>query len=235
MRSTSHTEAIVIHSRPYGEGREIVEFLTKDLGKIAGVRRLLKRSGFQRLQPFSIGLVQVSGRSNLLTISSFEQSRRFDLSGDRMISGFYLLELLQKILLERQSEPGIFWAVHRALDELTAFGPIEVILRLFELEFLRELGYGIDFEREGPTGIKILQNKNYEFLPDRGFFESNSSLNPSYEGALIHKASQGMLDLDKVHLRFLRAITRKVIDTLLNGKVLTSRKLIFKGRSGGQN
>ena len=58
LKAKSPVKAIVIHSRPYGEGREIVEFLTDSLGKIAGVRRLSKRYGFQRLQPFAVGLLE---------------------------------------------------------------------------------------------------------------------------------------------------------------------------------
>ena len=70
MKSNSPIEALVIHSRLYGEGKEIVTFLTENRGKIAGVKRLSKKNGFQRLQPFTIGLLNVSGRSSLLTVST---------------------------------------------------------------------------------------------------------------------------------------------------------------------
>ena len=55
--SSTDNNVLVLHSRLYGEGREIVQFLSESRGKFAGVRRLSKRSGFQRLQPFTLGHV----------------------------------------------------------------------------------------------------------------------------------------------------------------------------------
>ena len=63
-------------------------------------RRLSKRSGFQRLQPFTLGHVGVSGRSSLLTVSSFEYVKKYDLIGRRLSVGFYVLELIQKLFVE---------------------------------------------------------------------------------------------------------------------------------------
>ena len=113
MKSNSPIEALVIHSRLYGEGREIVTFLTENRGKIAGVKRLSKKNGFQRLQPFTIGLLNVSGRSSLLTVSSFDFVKKFNLSDDRLTSGFYVLELVQKLVAEGESDSPIYQAVYQ--------------------------------------------------------------------------------------------------------------------------
>ena len=52
---------------------------------------------------------------------------------------------------------------------------IELTLRSFELDMLEMLGYGIDFENEIDKNQSIDANKNYSFIPQRGFRESRNS------------------------------------------------------------
>ena len=228
LKLTSPIDAIVIHSRPYGEGREIVEFLTESRGKIAGVRRLSKRNGFQRLQPFTIGHLSLTGRSSLLTVSSFDFVGRFVLIGDRVASGFYILELLQKLIVEGEPDSRIYRAVYQVLDGLSGPDPMEPLLRVFELEFLSVLGYGINFDHEGFSGEKIYEEKFYCFMPEQGFYEVNAGSKNCILGKDILAVSNEMVLTNEVALNLLKKIVRNVIDSLLNGKLLTSRKLIIK-------
>ena len=228
LKAKSLVKAIVIHSRPYGEGREIVEFLTGSLGKIAGVRRLSKRYGFQRLQPFAVGLLGLSGRSSLRTVSSFEDTGRFSLAGDRVVAGFYVLELLQKFIFEGEPDQRLFKIMYLTLDGLSRSRPIEPLLRSFELEFLDILGYGIDFTREGATGERIYEDGHYQFVFDQGFSRVSESLDKSILGRDVLRFSHELDDASDVSLKLLKRIVRDVIDGLLNGRVLTSRKLASK-------
>ena len=228
MKSNSPIEALVIHSRLYGEGKEIVTFLTENRGKIAGVKRLSKKNGFQRLQPFTIGLLNVSGRSSLLTVSSFDFVKKFNLSDDRLTSGFYVLELVQKLVAEGESDSPIYRAVYQVLDALGKAEPIEPLLRVFELEFLSALGYGIDFYYEGLSGEEIKEDKYYCFEPEQGFYE----VSPDFDRRILGKDILGVSDeiglASRVTLNLLKKIVRNVIDSLLNGRSLTSRELAIK-------
>jgi len=228
LKLNSPIEALVIHSRLYGEGREIVTFLTESRGKIAGVKRLSKKNGFQRVQPFTIGLLSVSGRSSLLTVSSFDFVRKFDLSDDRLTSGFYVLELVQKLIAEGESDSPIYRAVYQVLDALGGTDPIEPLLRVFELEFLTALGYGIDFYYEGLSGEKINEDKYYCFEPERGFYEVESGFDNRILGKEIIGVSEEIELASKETLNLLKKIVRNVIDSLLNGRSLTSRQLAIK-------
>jgi DNA repair protein RecO (recombination protein O) len=59
--------ALVLHVRPYRETSAIVQMLTQGQGRLAGVLRgyRSKKQGQVSVQPFSVGTVTYSGRSDL--------------------------------------------------------------------------------------------------------------------------------------------------------------------------
>ena len=59
------------------------------------------------------------------------------------------LELLTRVLRERQQEPQLFQAAMQVLEALEEGDALQPALRLFELELLDQLGYGIDFSAAG--------------------------------------------------------------------------------------
>ena len=68
-----------------------------------GFRGTSKRGN--AVQPFSLGTLRYFGRSNLINVSSFECAH-FSLRGDVLFAGLYLLELLTRLVADRQREPG---------------------------------------------------------------------------------------------------------------------------------
>ena len=231
MISATNINALVLHSRPYGEGREIVQFLTESRGKFAGVRRLSKRSGFQRLQPFTLGHVGVSGRSSLLTVSSFEYIKKYDFTGERLSVGFYVLELIQKLFVEGEPDPEIYHSTIKALDLLSASDQLEKCLRIFEIELLASLGYEVNFGYEGASGARISESDYYQFAPDQGFYKVKASSERGISGKDLLSVNISAENLNGSNLRLLKVINRKIIDSLLSGRELTSRKLIIKHSS----
>ena len=231
MISSTNINALVLHSRPYGEGKEIVQFLTESMGKFAGVRRLSKRSGFQRLQPFTLGHVRVSGRSSLLNVSSFDYVKKYDLVGERLALGFYVLELIQKLLVEGEPDSGIYHSTIKALEWLSTSDRIEKCLRIFEIELLASLGYEVDFSSEGASGQRISESGSYQFAPDQGFYKVKPNAERGISGKDLLPLNVGVENLSDSALRILKVINRKIIDSLLSGRELTSRKLVIKQNS----
>ena len=231
MISSTDNNVLVLHSRLYGEGREIVQFLSESRGKFAGVRRLSKRSGFQRLQPFTLGHVRVSGRSSLLTVSSFEYVKKYDLIGQRLSVGFYVLELIQKLFVEGEPDPEIYHSTIKALDSLSASDQLEKCLRIFEIELLASLGYEVSFGYEGASGAQISESDYYQFAPDQGFYKIKPSSERGISGKDLLSINIGLENLHGSNLKLLKVINRKIIDSLLSGRELTSRKLIIKHSS----
>ena len=64
----------------------------------------------------------------------------------------------------------MFAATCWVLDRLHEGGhDIEVVLRQYEQVLLRELGYALDFTRDGGTGAPIQADAHYWFDPHTGF------------------------------------------------------------------
>ena len=97
---------------------------------------------------------------------------------------------------------------------------IELALRSFELDMLEMLGYGLDFENEIDKNQSIDINKNYSFIPERGFRESKNS---NFSGKdIINIRMRKLSEVSKKHLKH---ITQESIHFCLDGKNLSSREI----------
>ena len=85
---------------------------------------------------------------------------------------------------------------------------------------LEMLGYGLDFENEIDKNQSIDVNKNYSFIPERGFRESRSS---NFSGKdIINIRLRNLSEVSKKHLKH---ITQESIHFCLDGKSLSSREI----------
>ena len=97
---------------------------------------------------------------------------------------------------------------------------IELTLRAFELDMLEMLGYGLDFENEIDKNQSIEIDKNYSFIPERGFRESKNS---SFSGKdIINIRMRKLSEVSKKHLKHL---TQEAIHFCLDGRNLSSREI----------
>ena len=94
--------ALILHVRPYRETSAIVQMFTRGQGRLAGVLRghRGKKQGQSSIQPFNLGTVSWVGRSELVTIQKFESHHFIALQGEALYAGFYVLELLTRLLRE---------------------------------------------------------------------------------------------------------------------------------------
>lgn len=218
--------ALILHVRPYQESSAIVQMLTQGQGRMAGVLRGY-RSKKQRqvtVQPFSVGTVSWVGRGDLVTIQKFESHHFIALQGDSLYAGFYVLEILTRLLRERQEEPVIFAAAMRVLEALEENDALQPALRCFELELLEQLGYGVDFsiagQRLDPTHI-------YRFEPHSGFQrvqESSVSSGRVFAGAVLNRIQQRDFSTQTTQ-DAAKVLMRSALSPLLGDKPLTSRRM----------
>ncbi len=126
-----------------------MQFLTQDQGRVVGVMKGLRRDNPKRvaLQAFSFGTVTYMPRDGLVTVRSFDLGHFIALKDDALYAGFYVLELLSRLVPEKQSEPMIFRAALEVLESLEEGDEIEPCLRNFEMDLLHHLGFGLDFRR----------------------------------------------------------------------------------------
>jgi DNA repair protein RecO (recombination protein O) len=145
--------AYVLHSHDWSETSLIVELFTRERGRVVVAAKGAKRPYSQLrpvLLPFQRLLVQL-GRTpadeaaEVHTLRSAEWAGGLPMPGGALLfAGFYLNELLLKLLARQDPHPELFDAYADTLAAMADAGAAEVgrhvALRAFELRLLRELG-----------------------------------------------------------------------------------------------
>ena len=85
-----------------------------------------------------------------------------------MLCGFYLNELLLRMLAREDPHEGLYDAYRQAIAALGIGSPSAPVLRRFEKALLKELGYGMILDRDGTTGSPIFASRDYRYDPERG-------------------------------------------------------------------
>ncbi|MFZ2628705.1 MAG: DNA repair protein RecO, partial [Rugosibacter sp.] len=159
--------AYVLHAYPYSETSLVVDVFSRDHGRLPllarGARR--PRSAMRGLlmafQPVELGWF---GAGEVKTLAKAEWIGGMPLlSGRCLLLGYYLNELLVKMLPREDAHAGLFDAYHAALHALAMGGADAPELRRFEKSLLKELGYGLTLDREAETGEKICMEAQYAF------------------------------------------------------------------------
>ena len=162
----------VLHSYPYQETSLIVEVFTREFGRVAMVAKGAKRPHSPLrsvLMPFHALTLDWSGRSELKTLRTAEWRGAFRLLGGRaLICGFYLNELLLKLLHRDDAHDALFNAYETTLQALLDGAPHAVVLRGFEKRLLGELGYALILDHEADTQQPLQPQRRYQYLIERG-------------------------------------------------------------------
>jgi len=142
------TDAVVLHRTDFGEADILVTLYTDSVGKIRGVAKGAKKSQkrfMNTLQPFAyITAIFSEGRGGLIHIDQADIIRPFLHISDtiaRVLYGFYLLELVDRMSPEREANPSVFDFLVSVLAALDGGAPREEWLRYFELRILDLFGY----------------------------------------------------------------------------------------------
>lgn len=224
--------AFVLHHRPYRETSLLLDVFTQDFGRISLIARGVRTSKSvlkALLQPFTSLIISWKGKSELMTLTSAEPSGlAFHLKGDCLLSGFYLNEILIRVLQKNDPHPILFETYQQTLAELQSPVLDQKILRYFEKKLLQELGYGLQLEHDIISAKPILADKYYQFLPELGFIlcenNTHSTLGMLYSGRSLIALAKEQLD-DPECLREIKRLMRIVLAPLLGAQPLHSRKL----------
>ena len=164
--------AFVLHHYPFSETSLVIETFTRDFGRVAlmarGARRPKSalRGVLLAFQPLLIGW---AGKGELRTLHKAEwQGGYAPLKGLSLICGFYLNELLLKLLLRDDPHDRLFAMYQQTLDALAADGDHAAILRRFEKNLLRELGYALTLDVDAGSGQPIAAQRRYAYIIERG-------------------------------------------------------------------
>ncbi|WP_077285432.1 DNA repair protein RecO [Cognaticolwellia aestuarii] len=219
--------AFVLHTRPYRENQLLIDLLTEHDGKLAALSYIghsTKSSRKALLQPFLPIKVTLKGNYSLKNLTRVEPiGKSFLLKQNALFSGFYINELLVKLLGENIACGELFQQYQSSLELLTQASNIEVCLREFELMLMEELGVSFDF-----TLVFEHSAESFYYLPDEGFIPAYTKLKqPCYSRWHLQAIAERDLSQAVVLMTF-KSLMRQVINHLLGGVPLNSRKLFSK-------
>lgn len=165
--------AFVLHTRPYRETSALVDFFSRHYGRFRAVARGARgtKKKIHVLAPYTPLLITWSGKSDLKTVKTVESSGPpILLQGDRLYCGFYLNELLLRLLAEHDPHAKLFDSYLNTLTLLANTGaPLESSLRTFEFSLLEDIGYAIVLDSDAETGDSVVPESWYWFDPSIGF------------------------------------------------------------------
>lgn len=163
---------MVLHTYPWRETSLIVEAFTRDHGRMSLVARGAKRPTSQFrgvLSPFAPLLLSWSGRNEIKSLVRAEWCGGLaPLRGEALLAGFYLNELLVRMVARADAHELLFARYVEALAALAARQKgQDGVLRSFELELLRETGHAPAFD-QGADGAPLLEDALYRVDAERG-------------------------------------------------------------------
>jgi DNA repair protein RecO (recombination protein O) len=172
LHRISHQPGFVLHSYPYKETSLIVDVFSRDHGRVALMAKGAKRpysklrGVLQTFQPLTLGW---SGKSEVRTLIAAEWvGGMLPLERAALLCGFYLNELLVKLLARDDPHPVLFDCYVAALNQLAHDEPAPIVLRQFERALLKETGVAGDFTVCTVTGKKVEPEQLYVVDPERG-------------------------------------------------------------------
>lgn len=225
-------QAYLLHAYPYSETSLILDVFTREHGRLPllarGARR--PRSALRGVllgfQPLELGWF---GSGEVKTLAKAEWMGGVPLLAGRcLLLGYYLNELLLKLVPREDAHPALFDAYGDALAALARGRTDTAELRRFEKTLLRELGYGLSLGRDATDGSPVRADECYVYQVERGPVPASGS-----EGLPV-LAGKTLLDLaaddysDPRTLAESKALMRQLMAHYLGGQALQSRRIFVE-------
>lgn len=219
--------AYFLHTRAYRETSLLLEIFTAEAGRLSGVWRGGRRSKAGVPQLFQPLLVEVSGQGELRNINKVESAGpALMLGGMALFSGFYLNEVLTRLLPREEVQQELFIAYAETLGQLGEGEAPAPLLRAFESQLLDCLGYGLDYGHDSESGEPVRPGQAYDFHPEQGF---TRRLGGSYSGAVLGALADGNFQATEP-AQAAKRIHRIALARLLGSKPLKSRELFISAQ-----
>lgn len=224
----------LLHHRPYRETGRILEVLLREQGRLTlfarGVRGPKSRMA-AALQPFQPLLLSFTLGREAGQLTGVECAVAAEaLPAASVMSAFYLNELLLKLTLRHDAAPELFDAYCSTLERLRTGRAIEAALRLFELELLSGVGYGLDLTVEA-AGRAIEADGFYRFRPASGLYRVADDAPGALSGGSLRALAGGDLSEPRA-LADARAVLGAALAECLEGRELATRRVARAVRRG---
>jgi len=221
--------AFVLHRREYGNTSLLLEILGAGQGRCAAIAKGARRprqTASALLQPFQPLWLAMTGRGEVRTLTVVEEAGApLRLQGASLLAGFYLNELLLRMLARHDPHDALFVFYQSTLSHLAEADDLETPLRHFECRLLAELGYGLRLDRVVDDGAPVTADAVYVYERERGPCRpSGSALGPRVSGATLLALAHDE-PLTGEPRREARTLLRHVLEPHLGDRPLKSREL----------
>src|SRR5450830_57234 len=221
----------VLHSYPYKETSLIVDVFSRDHGRVALVAKGAKRPHsqlrgvLQTFQPLSVGW---AGKSEVRTLTAAEWvGGLLPLEKAALLCGFYLNELLVKLLARDDPHPALFDHYVSTLNQLAHGESAPIVLRKFERALLKETGVAADWTVCVTNGKAVEAGEMYVVDPEQGVrFPRLSDSGPKVSGkTLLDMEKEDYSDVNtQMQSKFLM---RSLLSHHLGGAQLNTRQILI--------
>lgn len=218
--------AFVLAQHPYRETSQLLEAFTAAHGRVGLVARGTRGPKPRLrglLQPFAPLLLSWSEAGELGTLTGAEANGAAPaLAGERVFHGWYVNELVLKLLQRHDPHPRLYHDYAAALA-LLAGAEAESALRVFEKRLLAEIGYGL------PLHGDLQPQQRYGFDFERGPRPAAAGA-PDYAGASLLALREERLQT-REQLRDARKLLREALQRQLGGRELETPRLLRELRA----
>ena len=219
--------AFLLHAYPYSETSLVLDVFARDHGRLPILARGARRPrsalrgvliGFQLLELGWFGAGEVK------TLAKAEWCGGVPLlQGRCLLLGYYLNELLLKLLPREDAHAELFDSYTDAVGALANGAADAPELRRFEKSLLKEIGYGLTLSTDA-AGAAVLPDRQYRYLIERGLI-------PVEGGGGLTLSGKTLLDMeaddyrDPCTLAESKLLMRQLVAQQLGDKPLQSRRV----------
>ena len=221
----------VLHQRPYRDSSQLLECLTETHGRMGLVARGSRRAQSRQralLQPFAPLKLSWVRRGELGRLTHVEaDGPSHALEGQPLLAGYYASELLLKLTARGDPNAAIFSCYSRCLAQLGQTQKVARTLRVFELELLSALGYGLELQGDATTGEPLRADSSYVFEVEHGFRRADVADSDAdvYSGRDLISLEQRALE-DEASLRTAQRLLGRALKAHLGERPLKSRLVL---------
>ena len=225
--------AFILHQYPWKETSLVLEAFSRQWGRVALVARGARRPAsvlrgvLRAFEPLELSWF---GRSELRTLHAAERVGGFPfLRGAALVCGFYLNELIMRLLPRDDPHERLYLAYEATLRRLAEGADAEPALRGFEKYLLQELGYALPLAAEADTGAPVESGACYHYVIERGPVRADA-IEPGENR--LELRGKTLLDLvaddysDPLTLLQSKFLMRMLITHYLGDRPLYSRQLL---------
>jgi DNA repair protein RecO (recombination protein O) len=221
----------VLHQRPYRDSSQLLECLTATHGRVGLVAQGSRRNGSRQrawLQPFVPLRLSWLRRGELGRLIHVEPAgASYALAAQRLLAAYYANELLLRLTARSDPNAEVFSCYSRCLALLAEAGGVAQTLRVFELQLLRALGYGLELDGEAASGEPLRPEMRYVFELEQGLTRTEIA-DPDadlYSGRDLIALREQRLD-DEGSLRTAQRLLGRVLRAYLGERPLQSRLVL---------